>query len=184
MAPAAVGTELSVVDIVARVAIAAATAQISLRFQFLPMAGLATDGAVCSVEHEWSLGVVVKTPFCPVDRRVTRRAVIWESFFVRVVVCMAATAGLGCIPKDLRFVAGCAFGIRVLAEQREACQVVIEEHIFAPGDVVVTITAQGPLCAAMRVVVLVAFATARQWLGVEDGVDMTVSTLNRSVRTM
>ena len=67
MAPTTVGSELSVMDIVARMAIAAKTAESGLHFQGLPVAGVAADGTVCAVENECSLCIVIETPLGPVD---------------------------------------------------------------------------------------------------------------------
>lgn len=60
----------------------------------------------------------------------------------------------------------------------------IEEHIFLPRNIIVAITAHRSLGPAVRIVVLVAFATACQRLGVKYGFDMAVRALQRSVRAM
>jgi len=68
MASAAVGTELSVMDVVARVTIAAPSAEPYLQFQGLPVAGIAFHGTVRTVENKCGLRVVVEAPLGPVDR--------------------------------------------------------------------------------------------------------------------
>jgi hypothetical protein len=178
MAPAAVGTELSVVDIVTCMTVAAATAELCLRFQFLSVTGFAADGLVGSVQNERCLGVVIKTPPGPVDWRMTQTAIIRETIVMWIVVHMAGTAVLRRITEDLRLMAGRAFGIRMFAEQRELSQVVIKEDIVPPRNVVMAVTAHFSLCTAVRVVIFVALAATRQRLGIEDGFDVTVRTLN------
>jgi len=82
MTPAAVGTKLSVMDIVARMTVATAPAELCLHFQVLPVACFATDRLVSAIKNESSLGVVVEAPSGPVDRRVAHAAVIRETAVV------------------------------------------------------------------------------------------------------
>ena len=68
MTSSAVCAELSVVDVVACVAIAAWAAQSCLDVKGLSVTGIAANGAMCAVESKCSLRVVVETPIRPVNR--------------------------------------------------------------------------------------------------------------------
>jgi len=68
MTSSAVRAELSVMDVVACVAIAAPASQSCLNVQGLPVTGIAANGAMCAVENECGLRVVVETPVRPVNR--------------------------------------------------------------------------------------------------------------------
>lgn len=68
MTSSAVGAELSVMDVVACVAITASAAQPCLDVEGLPVTGIAANGAMCAVENKCSLRVVVETPLRPVNR--------------------------------------------------------------------------------------------------------------------
>ena len=68
MTSSAVSAELPAMDIVACMAISAAAAQSCLDVQGLPVTGVAANGAMCAVESECGLRVVVETPLRPVNR--------------------------------------------------------------------------------------------------------------------
>jgi hypothetical protein len=68
MTSSAVCAELSVVDVVACVAIAASAAQSCLDIKGLPVTGIAANGAMGAVESECRLCVVVESPLRPVNR--------------------------------------------------------------------------------------------------------------------
>jgi len=163
MAPPAVGAKLPVMDVVARVAIAAAAAQIHLDFKGLPVTGVAADGAMRAVEQERSLCVVIKAPLRPVDRRMAHCAIIGESIVVRIVVCVTGAAVLRCVPEYLRLVAGRTIGVKMLAEQWEMRQVMIEKQVLLPRVLIVTICALCALGSGVRIVILVAFAATCEW---------------------
>lgn len=101
MASAAVGAELPVVDIVARVAIAATAAQCGLYSERLPVAGIAGNRAVRTVKAECGLRVVVEAPLRPVDRCMAGSAVIGKTIAVWVVPPVAGVAVLGRVAEDL-----------------------------------------------------------------------------------
>ena len=161
MAPAAVGTKLSAMDIVARVTIVAASAELHLHFQFLSVASFAANELVCAVKNESSLGVVIKAPLSPVDRCVAHAAVVRETVVMGIIVHVATRAIFRRVAKDLRLVAGSALGVRVRTQKRETSQVVIEEDVLLPRNIIVAVTAHHPLGAAVRVIIFVAFTAAR-----------------------
>ena len=142
VAAAAVSSKFTVVDIVTGMAIAATAAERRLDVQRLPVAGLAADGAVRAVEAESGLCVVVKAPFRPVDGRMTQRAVLAKAAVMWLVFAVAGVAVFGGISKNLCFVTSRALGVRVLAEQRESRQVMIEENVLGPGFVIVAVVAR------------------------------------------
>lgn len=97
---------------------------------------------------------------------------------------MAATAVFRRVTEYLRFVAGDALGVRVQAQQWKARQVVIEENVFLPRNIVVAVIAHCPLCAAVRIVTFVTFAATCQRFGIENGLYVTVCALNGCVCTV
>jgi len=116
MASTAVESELSVVDIVAGMAVGAAPAKFHLGMQRLPVAGIAANGAVSAVQHKRCLRVVVEAPLGPVDRRMASRAIVRETITVRVVVRVAGAAFFRGVAKYLGLVTGRTFRVRMLAE--------------------------------------------------------------------
>lgn len=172
MTPAAVGSELAVVDIVAFMAIAALAAQALLGLERLSVAGLAVRGTMCSVQHEVCLSIVIEAPLRPFDRRVAHCTIVGETIVVRVVMRVTATAVDRCIPEYLGLVAGRAFGIGMLAQEGEVREAVVEEQVFFPGHLVVAVGARRSLGAAMGVVVFVTLAAGCERLRLEDRLDM------------
>ena len=79
---------------------------------------------------------------------------------------------------------GVAFLVNVLTEYREACQVVIKEHVLRPRYIVVTVLALDALRAEMRVVFLVAGIASRRQCHFEDGLDMAGFALELFMRAM
>lgn len=106
MTSSAVSAELSVMDVVACVAIAASAAQFCLDVKGLPVTGIAANGAMCAVESKCSLRVVVETPLRPVDRRMAHCAIIGEPVVVGVIVRVTIAAVFRCITEYLRLMAG------------------------------------------------------------------------------
>ena len=89
MAPTAIEAEFTVVNIVGTVTIVAAATQLHLDVEWLPMAGFAVDVAMCAVEPEICLRIVIESPTGPVDRRVADGAITRESVSVGIVRLMA-----------------------------------------------------------------------------------------------
>jgi len=84
MAPTAIETELTVVNIVGTVTIVAAATQLHLDVEWLPMAGFAVDVAMCTVEPEICLRIVIESPLRPVDRRMAKCAIIGKTVTVGI----------------------------------------------------------------------------------------------------
>lgn len=116
MAPAAIETELAVVNVVGTMTVVAAAAQLHLHFHRLPMTGFTLDIAMRTVQRKIGLPVMVKTPFRPVHRRVARRTVVGEAVAVRVVRGVTRHAVRGRVSKLLCFVTGRTLGVAVFAE--------------------------------------------------------------------
>ena len=87
---------------------------------------------MCTIECKARLHIVVEQPQVPGNRVVAITALIIEYAIVRVVLKVAANAFRGRVCKDLTFVAGIAFEIVVLTQEREAHQVVIEIRRVQP----------------------------------------------------
>ena len=172
MTPPTVSAELTIVNVVARVAVAAASPQEHLGLKRLPVASVAADGAVRAFEHESCLRVVVETPSVPVDRGMARRAVVRETTLMGIIIGMAGTAVFRCIAEYLCLVTRSAFCVGVFAKQGELRQAVVEEQVVVPGVLIVTIGTCTALGSVVRVVVFVAFATTRERLRFEQRLDM------------
>lgn len=67
MTPATIGTELTVVNVIGPMAIAAKTAEPHLYVQRLTVAGVAFDIGMRAIQFERGLRAVVKAPLAPVD---------------------------------------------------------------------------------------------------------------------
>lgn len=67
MAPSAVETELTVMDIVGAMTVATSATEPELNFKGLAMARIATRIAMRTVQQEICLLVVIEAPFRPVD---------------------------------------------------------------------------------------------------------------------
>ena len=89
MTPAAIGTELTVMNVISPMAIATETAEPHLYVQGLAVAGAAFDLGMRAGQFERGLRVVVEAPLTPVDWRVTRCAIFRKTFFMLIVVAMA-----------------------------------------------------------------------------------------------
>ena len=92
MTPATIGTELTVVNVIGPMAIAAEAAEPHLYVQRLAVAGIAFDIGMRAVQFESGLRAVVEAPLAPVDWRVTRCAIFWKAIFMLIVVAMARDA--------------------------------------------------------------------------------------------
>ncbi len=89
MAPSAVETELTVMNIVGAMTVVTSVAELELNFKGLAMARIATRIAVRTIQQEVCLSVVIKAPFRPVDRRVASSTIGRESVPVSVVRLVA-----------------------------------------------------------------------------------------------
>lgn len=67
MTPATIGTELTVVNVIGPMTIAAEAAEPHLYVQRLSVAGIAFDIGVRAVQFERGLRTVVEAPLAPVD---------------------------------------------------------------------------------------------------------------------
>ena len=132
MATAAVGSELTVVDVIGTMTVCAVPAQARLCSERLPMAAFARDVRVSTVEREAGLLVVIEPPLLPIDRVVAECTILAEAPFVRVVLTMATDAVFGGVTKYVRFVTLAAIRLRMFAQQREAGEIVVEEDIILP----------------------------------------------------
>ena len=92
MTPAAIGTELTVVNVIGPMAIAAETAEPHLYVQRLAVAGAAFDIGMRTVQFERGLRAMVEAPLAPVDWRVTRCAIFRKTIVMLIVVAMARDA--------------------------------------------------------------------------------------------
>src|SRR5262249_11206976 len=103
---------------------------------------------------------------------------------VRVVVAMAVEALALRVVELRRLVAARALDLLVLAEQREAAEVMVEAHVLLPGDFAV---ARGAALAELPGVRIVsAMATDAVFRGLRHGdvLDMARGALRRRVRAV
>ena len=107
-------------------------------------------------QREFGPSIVIELPKQPVDRVVTAAAVVRVSFFVRVFVTMTVDAEFRRILERVGLMAIVAFRFCMLTQQRKEGERMIEEHIFLPGILVVTVLASDALLAIVRIVVHVA----------------------------
>lgn len=101
------------------------------------------------------------------------------------IVCAVTSGAFGWrIPEHLGLVTGQAICIAMLAEQREACEVMIKEQVFMPRDIIVAVLAGLALAAAVRVVLCMAGTTCRHELGFENRFDVTGDALDVDMRAV
>lgn len=146
------------------------------------MTVIARNRDVRAVKYEIGLAVVVELPFGPVHRVMACGTVVVVSTLMRVFLEVTVDAYRGRVTKHMRFVAGLALLVGMLAQQREARQIVIEEHIVLPGRFVVAIAALDALLALMRIVFRVAVIAGRMQGDVEYRFDMAGLTFDFFVR--
>src|SRR5210317_871853 len=127
MVAATVGAELAVVNVIGPVTIATAVAGLLHCLQRLPMACVAGDRDVGTVEREVCQRVVVELPGLPVDGVVAGCAVAGVASLVRIFFRVAIDAQLRGVPEAMRFVARLTSCIGMPAQQRKAGQVMVEE---------------------------------------------------------
>ena len=112
----AVGTEFSIVHIVATMALATSHRKLDHVFDGLAMAVIARDGNMRAFELEICLQVVVEEPDLPVHRVVTTLAGSAEATVVRLILIVTIHARGIDVFKHLRLVARVAFLIDMFAE--------------------------------------------------------------------
>ncbi len=135
----AIRSKFAVMDVVQLMTVRAVTTQLRMGSQWSAMAGLAGNLRMRPVQDKARLQVVVEEPLLPVNRVVACRAVRAESAVVRVVCCMAVHALLRCVAEHMRIMAVAAVNVRVLAQERETRQVVVEEYVVLPRRFVVAV---------------------------------------------
>jgi hypothetical protein len=116
MATPAIRAELSVVNIIGAMTVAAAAAQARHRGKRLAMAAIAADTGVRAVQRESRLQIVIELPLQPVNRIVARGAVVLEATVVRIVFAVTIHTIFWCILEYVRFVTRIAFLAAVLAK--------------------------------------------------------------------
>jgi len=184
MATPAIRAELSVVNIIGAMTVAAAAAKTRHRGKRLAMAALAADAGVRAVQWEACLQIVIELPLQPVNRIVARGAVVLEATVVRILLAVAIHTIFGCILEYVRLVTRIAFLAAMLAEQWEACQIVIKKHVFWPRYIVVAVLALDALRAEMWVVFLVTGIASRRQCNFEDRLNVTRLALEFFMRAM
>jgi hypothetical protein len=134
VATAAVLAKLTIMHVVEFVAVATITTNPGGHgSQRLPVAVVARDRCVCTIEKKIRLRIVIKQPQVPIDRVVTEAAFIAVSILVRIVV--GVTGYTFCLRQleFVRLVTILALSFHVLSEQRKDGQAMVEPHIFSPG---------------------------------------------------
>ena len=116
MAAPAIRAELSVVNIIGAMTVAAAATQARHRGKRLAMAAIAADTGVRAVQRESRLQIVIELPLQPVNRIVARCAVVLEATVVRIVFAVTIHTILWCILEYVRLVTCIAFLAAVLAK--------------------------------------------------------------------
>lgn len=162
MATPAIRAELSVMNIICAMTVAAAAAETRHRGKRLPMAAIAADTGMRAVQRESGLQIVIELPLQPVNRVVARGTVVLEATVVRIVFTVTIHTIFWRIFKYVRLVTRLAFLAAVLAEQWETCQIVIKKHVSWPRHIVVAVLALDALRAEMRVIFLVTGIASRR----------------------
>jgi hypothetical protein len=134
----AVESELAIVNVVGSVA-ASAVPTVALHFvQGGSLTICTVDFVMRTGERKLGLHIVVKQPTIPGDRVVARVTCTRKIAAMRIVISMAAVTRSVSFAECLRFMAFVAFVVGVLAQQRERCQIMIEEDRVLPTDFGVT----------------------------------------------
>ena len=184
MAGAAVLAELAVVDVVGAVTVDTGRSErgdLPVHGRTSVTAG-ACEPAVSAVEREIGLSVVIELPQGPVERRVAIGAFGTERRLVDIVFDVAVDALIRRVVESERRVAILADDLIVLAEQREAREVVIEAHALVPVDLDVATRAIVAELTFVRVVVGVTTDTLgrRQCIGYR--LDVAIGALDIRMR--
>ena len=132
MAAPAIRAEFTVVDIVGAVAVSTAAADRHHLVERASVALFATNIDMCTINQKTCLHVVIERPDIPGDRVVASVAALVEIVVVRVVFTMAGNTVAVFVAECLRRMAVFAFILVVQAEERKACEIVIEKHRVFP----------------------------------------------------
>ncbi len=116
------------------------------------MARLAFDRHVRAKQRKRCLRIVIEKPGRPVDRVVAQTARVAEPALVPVVIAMAIDTSHRGVPEHLRCMTCNALLAAVSAQQREPGQVVIEEQVVGPAELVVAVIARLALGTLVRIV--------------------------------
>lgn len=159
MTLAAIVIEITPVYIVLVMAVDTETRARSAGLERAKMATVAMQFFVRTAEAKVGL-VVVEIPDQPVVRVMTALAGSSQRQFVSVVASMTIDAiGTGVLERGSQM-AGFATGHRMLADEREFAELVIETNVFQPpGRFVVTLVALFAFLAEVRILVFVAAVT-------------------------
>ena len=141
MALPAIRAELTVMNIVASVAVGTLLAETCLGRHRASVTSLAGNFGVRTVERELRLRVVIEAPLLPVHRVVTGGASVVEPAIVIVVLPMAVDTLFRRVSEHMCLVAVATLRIVVLAKERETSQVMIEEDIVFPSALIVAVRA-------------------------------------------
>ena len=141
MAAAAVVTELTVVDVVVSMAVAALFGNHVGHGKRRAMAALAVHLGVRAVEPEFGLCIVIEFPQPPAIGVVTPTATLAEAALVMIVVGMTFQAVGRCLREVRAEVTGLAWGNRMQTDQGKAAEIVIETQLRPPAGLVVAIRA-------------------------------------------
>lgn len=182
MAATAVVAKFAVVNIVRSVTIRATSASFVHGRKRTAVATFAGNTFMCAIEFKARLHVMVKQPQVPGNRVVAGAALIIEYAVVRVVLKVAANAFRVRVCKYLTFMAGIAFEIVVLTQERKAHQIVIEIRRVQPFRFIVAIRTLLAEFATMRFVVAMTRYALISGRGFENWLDMAIDTSDRCMR--
>lgn len=127
-------------------------------FHHLRMTGNTFYRLVLTGQRESGLFVVIKSPFLPCACIVTGFTLVTEPAPMIVITPMTGNTGNRRISIGLFLVTRLAFRFRMLAEQGECCQTMIEGSAL-PASLIMTVVALFPFLALMHVVALVTRVT-------------------------
>jgi hypothetical protein len=147
------------VSIILRVTRETVAGQLDTSFHRGAMASFARQLPVAAVQLKRCLRVVVEPPTLPAVRVVTQLAAQAQPPQVNVIVGVARHAIARRVLEPGRGVALLTGSDGVDAQQRKSRDVVLEEDIVRPCDLVVTLAAVRPLLSRVDVIVLMARAT-------------------------
>lgn len=182
MAATAVVAKFAVMNIVRSMTIRATSAGLLHGRKRTAVATLAGHTFMCTIEFKARLHIVVEQPQVPGNRVVAITALVIEYAIVRVVLKVAADAFRARVCKHLAFMAGIAFEIVVLTQERKAHQVVVEIRRIQPFRLVVAIRTLLAELSTMRLVVAMTRYALIARRGFENWLDMAIDTSDRCMR--
>lgn len=158
MATVTGATEVSVMNIVEPVTINAAPVITDKPVQRLVMAGMTMDFGVRVPEFEVRI-IVIETPDQPGIGVVAVGTTLSEATFMHIIGAMAVDTFVAGITKDGGGMAGFTTDCGMLADEREAAQIMVESNFFLPGNFIVTLPTLGALLFLMNIVLFVTAVT-------------------------